>query len=189
MITVSIAAVISAPRERVWRALTSPRELIRWDDHFVSLAQGTDPGNGQHARPEQRYRLGSVWVDLRYRPLEVVPELRLRSEVSLGLFRFEAIYTLSPEAADPARTRLSLRLAFSNSLPVVGGCVDRFDLRRLASKLVSENISALQRWCESHSAAGRARGSAPALASAPRSGPRRAAPRAPGARDPRSADA
>lgn len=145
-----MAAVIDAPRARVWRALTSPQELIRWDDRVVALARGVNSGNG---RPRQRYRWGSVWVDLRCRPIEVIPGSRLRSEIALGLLRFEATYTLSPEEADPARTLLSLRVAFPNSVPVVGGYVDRFDLRRVVSQLVSENISALQCWCESRPAA------------------------------------
>jgi hypothetical protein len=187
VISVSMAAVIGAPRERVWSALTSPQELIHWDDRMVMLAQGADPGVGRRARPRQRYRLGSVCVDLRYRPLEVVPLRRLRSKVSLGLFRFEAIYTLSKEDGDPRRTRLSLRLAFSNSVPVVGGCVDRFDLRRLASQLVAGHIYALQCWCESRPAAGRTQPPAPAPRPAAKSGLRCAAPRAPSGRDPRSA--
>lgn len=182
-----MAAVIGAPRERVWRALTSPQELIRWDDRVVALARGADSGNGRRVRPQQRYRWGSVWVDLRYQPLEVIPGRRLRLEVSLGLFRFEATYTLSPEEADPTRTRLSLRLAFSNSVPVVGGCVDRFDLRRVGSQLVSENISALQCWCEGRPAADRAQPLAPLAAAEPGLGYE--APRAPSGRGPRSADA
>ena len=182
-----MAAVIGASRDRVWRALTSPQELIRWDDRVVVLAQGADSDNGRRARPQQRYRWGPVWVDLRYRPLEVIPGHRLRSEVSLGLFRFEATYTLSPEEAAPTRTRLSLRLAFSNSVPVVGGCVDRFDLRRVASQLVSENISALQCWCEGRPAEDRAQPPAPLAVAEPGLGC--VAPRARSGRGPRSADA
>jgi hypothetical protein len=30
----------------------------------------------------------------------------------------------------------------------VGGALDRFDLRRLASEIVDDNLRALQRWCE-----------------------------------------
>ncbi len=182
-----MAAVIGAPRERVWRALTSPQELIRWDDRVVVLAQGRNSGNGRRAGPQQRYRWGPVWVGLCYRPLEVIPGSRLRSEISLGLFRFEATYTLLPEEADPTRTRLSLRLVFSNSVPVVGGCVDRFDLRRVASQLLSENISALQCWCEGRPAADRAQPSAPPAAA--ESGLGCVAPGAPSGRGPRSADA
>jgi uncharacterized protein YndB with AHSA1/START domain len=189
VITVSMAAVIAAPRECVWRALTSPQELIRWDDRVVALAQGADPGGGGRAGPQQRYRLGSVSVDLRYRPLEVVPGQRLRSEVCLGLFRFEATYTLSPDDGDPTHTHLSLRLAFSNSVPVVGGCVDRFDLRRLASQLVAGNISALQRWCESRPAAHRTQPPTPTPLPTAKPELRCAAPRAPSGRGPRSADA
>ena len=182
-----MAAVIRAPRERVWRALTSPQELIRWDDRVVALAQGARSGNGRRGRPQQRYRWGPVWVDLRYRPLEVVRGHRLRSEISLGLFRFEATYTLSAEDDDPTRTRLSLRIAFPNSVPVLGGCVDRFDLRRVASRLVSENIAALRRWCEGHRAADRAQPAVPLPTAEPGLGC--AAPRAPGGRGPPSADA
>jgi hypothetical protein len=184
VITVSMAAVIDAPRARVWRALTSPQELIRWDDRLVALAQGERPGNG---RPQQRYRWGSVCVELRFRPIEVIPGNRLRSEISLGLFRFEATYTLSPDEAEPRRTLLSLRVAFPNSVPVVGGCVDRFDLRRVVSRLVTENISALQAWCEDLQAADGAR---PARSQpAAGSGLEGAAPGAPGGPRPRSADA
>ncbi len=182
-----MAAVIRAPRERVWRALTSPQELIRWDDRVVALARGARPGNGRHGRLQQRYRWGPVWVDLRYRPLEVVRGQRLRSEISLGLFRFEATYTLSPEDDDPTRTRMSLRIAFPNSVPVLGGCVDRFDLRRVASRLVSENISALQRWCEGQRPGERARLAVPLPAAEPGLGG--AAPGASAGRRPRGADA
>jgi hypothetical protein len=182
-----MAAVIGAPRDRVWRALTCPQELIRWDDRVVALAQGADTGNGRGAPPQQRYRMGPVWVDLRYRPLEVVRGHRLRSAISLGLFRFEATYTLSPDETDPTRTQLSLRLAFSNSVPVVGGCVDRFDLRRVASQLVSENLSALQCWCEGRPAADRAQPPAPLAAAEPELSC--VTPRAPSGRGPRSADA
>ena len=187
MITVSMAAVIRAPRERVWRALTSPQELIRWDDRVVALNQGARSGNRRCGRPQNRYRWGPVWVDLRYRPLEVVRGQRIRSEISLGLFRFEATHTLSSEDGDPSRTRLSLRLAFPNSVPVLGGCVDRFDLRRVASRLVSENIAALQSWCEGHPAAERTRPAVPPPASEPGLGC--TAPGTPGGRSPRSADA
>jgi hypothetical protein len=134
----------------VWHALTSQSELIRWDDHLIEFVSPSTARGGPRGCARHRYRLGGVEVDLRYQPLEVVRERRLRAEVKLGLFRFEATHTLFPDAGDSARTQLSLRLAFSNTLPVVGGEMDRFDMRRLATDLVLANLNALRDWCESH---------------------------------------
>jgi hypothetical protein len=136
VITIAMSAVIGAPRERVWCALTVPEEVIRWDERRV----------GETVR--WRCRLGSVAVDLLERPIEVVPRQRLLSEISLGLFRFEETCGLSDEAGDESRTRLSVRLVASNSVPLVGGLLDRFEVRELAATMVDTKLKALQRWCD-----------------------------------------
>lgn len=155
MITVSMATVIDTPRERVWRALLSPREMLRWDDRVLRFERN---GDGAGPQTQWRFRLGSVPVDLRTEPIEVIPERRIRSDVSLGLFRFEATYTLAQDDGEAARTRLALRLAMSNVVPVVGGALDRFDVRRLASGLIGDTLRALRDWCESPSQSRVARG-------------------------------
>jgi uncharacterized protein YndB with AHSA1/START domain len=147
VITIAISTVIEAPRERVWRALSEPRERIRWDTRIVSLEQPAPDYPHADDAAHWRYQLGSIPVRLEDRPVEVVPGKRLRHALSTGSFRFEQTYTLSEEGPD--RTRLSLRFtAPENSVPVVGGALDRFDLRRLASEIVDDNLRALQRWCE-----------------------------------------
>ncbi len=141
---------VGANRDRVWRALTVPEELVRWDERLVALVDPADdyPLEGQQVR--WRYRLGSIAVMLRNSLLEVVPMERLRSATAMGLFRFDETFTLGREIGDPERTRLHLKLIAANSLPVVGGLLDRFSVRRLAVELVDRKLRSIQKWCENH---------------------------------------
>lgn len=142
-----MSKVIRSPRARVWRALVSPEELIRWDARRVSLEKPAPdyptPGHPAH----WRCALGSITVPHLEDPLEVIPAERLRSTVRLGSFEFEETYTLCDEA--PEGTRLSLRLAANNTVPLMGGELDRFDVRRLSAERVDETLEFLQAWCES----------------------------------------
>jgi hypothetical protein len=148
VITTLMTAVVDADPERVWRALTDPGELIRLDERLLELLDPIEgyPCVGQHVR--WRYRLGNVPVVLHDHPLEVDPPQRLRSAVELGLFHFDATYGLVSEAGE--RTRVSLRLVASNALPVVGGLLDRFAVRRLAAEHADTRLRSLQKWCENH---------------------------------------
>ena len=141
---------VGANRDRVWRALTIPEELIRWDEQLVSLLQPADgyPLVGQQVR--WQYRLGAIAVTLRNSLLEVVPKERLRSATKMGLFRFDETFTLSRENGLPERTRLQLKLVAANSVPVVGGLLDRFAVRSLAVELVDRKLRSIQKWCENH---------------------------------------
>jgi hypothetical protein len=76
------------------------------------------------------------------------PGERLRSAISLGLFQFDETYTLISESATPEQTLLRLSVASSNSVPVVGGTIDRFTVRRLSAKLVDSRMRAIAKWCE-----------------------------------------
>lgn len=148
MITTAMSTVIGADRARVWRALTEAAEVVRWDERVISLEGPASeyPRVGQSVR--WRYRLGSIPVVLHEKPLEVVPDLRLRSTVALGLFRFDETFLLTSEPGDDERTRLSLKLVASNSVPVVGGALDRFTVRRLAVEFIDAKLRAVQKWCE-----------------------------------------
>jgi hypothetical protein len=145
-----MSSAVGAGRGRVWRALAVPRELIGWDERLLALLDPADhyPNEGQQVR--WRYRLGSVAVVLRNSMLEVTPGERIRSTSSLGLFRFDETFTLSRDVEDPERTRLHLKLTAENSVPVVGGFLDRFAVRRLATELVDRKLRSIQKWCESH---------------------------------------
>jgi len=150
VITSTISTLISAERERVWRALTTPSELIHWDDQIIALLDPVPdfPQLGQQVR--WRYRIGSVPVVVHQTIQEVQPGERLQSASSRGVFCFDETYTLADEIAQPDRTRLSLKVVASNSTPVVGGLMDRFAIRRLSAELIDSRLRAVQKWCENH---------------------------------------
>ena len=148
MITTALSTVVGAPRHRVWRALTDPAEIVRWDERALGLLEPVAQPLAAGSVFAWRYLLGGVPVVLREETLDLVAEERLHSGVSLGLFHFEQTFTLADEAADAPRTRLSLRLATGNSVAVVGGRLDRFAVRRQAAELVDTRLRALQKWCE-----------------------------------------
>jgi len=145
-----MSTAVGADPDRVWRALSEPEELIRWDEQLEALLDPADdyPQKGQQVR--WRCRLGSIAVVLRKSLLEVVPRERLRSMTEMGLFRFDETFTLGCEPGDPKRTRLQLKLVAANSIPVVGGLLDRFAVRRIATELIDAKLRSIQKWCEAH---------------------------------------
>lgn len=145
-----MSTLITAERDRVWRALTTPSEVTRWDDQVVELLDPLPdfPQLGQQVR--WRCRIGSVPIVVHQTIREVQPGERLQSSISRGVFCFDEIYTLADERDAPERTRLSLRVVASNSTPVVGGTMDRFAIRRLSAELIDTRLRAVQKWCENH---------------------------------------
>jgi hypothetical protein len=145
-----MSTLITAERDRIWRALTTPNELIRWDDQLVELLDPVSdyPQLGQQVR--WRYQIGSVPIVVHQTVREVQPGERLQSAISRGVFCFDETYTLADEVAQPDRTRLSLKIVASNSTPIVGGSIDRFEIRRLSAELIDSRLRAVQKWCENH---------------------------------------
>ena len=142
-----MSTVIGAPRERVWDALTVPAELARWDPRVLSIREGPTAALADGDCLVARYRLGAVPVDYTLRVLSAAPTERLDASVAVGLFRFRETAILADESR--TQTRLSLRLAAPNAMPVVGGVIDRFDVRKMAAERVDERLHALRIWCES----------------------------------------
>jgi uncharacterized protein YndB with AHSA1/START domain len=147
VITIAMSTRIGADRNRIWSALTDPSERVRWDGPLEApLEVAPDhPRPGDQAR--WRYRLRGMPAVLCERTLEVVEGKRLRSAMALGPFRFDLAFTLEPED-DGLRTRLSAVLAASNVVPVVGGALDRFAVRRLASEIVARTLHDVRTHCE-----------------------------------------
>jgi hypothetical protein len=145
-------AVIAAEPKRVWRALTEPSELVAWDDCILAaIDPAVDyPTAGRAMR--WRYQLGSVQLVLHDRPREVVPYQRLHQSLSLSSMRYDQTFSLAAEPASPERpqlgTQLGVKVTASNSVPVLGGMVDRFEVRRLAVERTGKLMQSLQRWCE-----------------------------------------
>ncbi len=142
-----MATVIAAGRGRVWRALTVPEELQRWDERLLSPIDSTEGYPREGSTVRWRYRLGSVRVVRSEQPLEVVPGQRLRAQLGFGSLRIDATWTLSDEN-EGDQTRLGLRLVTPNSVPVLGGLFDRFSVRELAAELADAQLRQIQKWCE-----------------------------------------
>ncbi len=150
VITIAMARVIETGPDSVWRALTQPSNLFRWDERLLESLDAVEgyPAVGSVAR--WRYRLGAVPVVLEERPIRVEEGTRLDVRVALGMFNFAVSHALAAE--EPHRTRLVVKLGTRNSVAVVGGTMDRFDVRRVAAEFVDSRIRALQKWCENQRA-------------------------------------
>lgn len=145
-----MSTIIGADRQRVWSALTDPSEVVRWDESIVAAIDcpPSYPFEGQHVR--WRFRLGSTQVVLHDRPREVIAQRRLRSTLSMGSLRFDQTYALFPEPRSPARTRLSMKIVASSSVPVAGAVVDRFEMRYIAVERIDATLHSVQKWCENN---------------------------------------
>ena len=143
-----MSTLITADRDRVWRALTTPSELVCWDDQIVELLDPLPdyPQLGQQVR--WRCRIGTVPIVVHQTIQEVQPGERLQSAISRGVFSFDETYTLAGEPGLTDRTRLGLKVVASNSAPLVGGSMDRFAIRRVSAELIDSRLRALQKWCE-----------------------------------------
>jgi hypothetical protein len=141
-----MAIEIAEPRATVWEALIDPGQMARWRPGVERLLHASSeyPALGQTAR--WRSRLHGLPIRLDETPLEVVPRERLRSRLRLGLFRFEQCFALGPHAA--GCSRLSLKITTPSRMPLVGGSLDRFAVRRFSTDLAAATLQAVRDWCE-----------------------------------------
>jgi len=143
-----MATEIAASRSAVWRALCDPAQVIRWRP---GVSEALDPASG-YPSPGQRMRwrclLHDIPVVLEDTPRTVERGRRLESALALGLFRFEETFTLAQAEGAPERTRLTIKIAANSQMPVVGGTLDRFAVRRFAADLASVYLQAVRDWCE-----------------------------------------
>jgi uncharacterized protein YndB with AHSA1/START domain len=149
VITIAMSVVVHAPRALVWRALADPRAIAERDaangNGGAIDAPPDYPKPGQHVR--WKYRRGGVPTTLHDRPIEVVPHERLRSLIELGALHFDETWTLMIDPVHPEQTRLALKLVASNATAVVGGVIDRFEMRRIATERVGTALESVRAWC------------------------------------------
>lgn len=143
-----MSAAVAVPRARVWAALSDPAEVLHWRPGLVAAPIGAERYPEPGGTVRWRCRLRELPLELRETPLEVVVGERLHARLQLGLFRFEATFTLAPLASDPPRTRVGLQVQVANEIAVVGGTLDRFGVRHFATELAATQLMALRDWCE-----------------------------------------
>ncbi len=142
-----VSIEIEASTARVWRALCDLAEVVVWDTGVEKAIDAPDdyPQPGQHVR--WRYSNGPFRI-LNDRPQEVVPELRLRSLLAVGPFRFDEAYTL--EANDDG-CKLTAQMDVSVPLPGPGWIIERLYIGPATERTVGASLAAIKRHCESAS--------------------------------------
>ena len=143
-----MGAEIRAERGAVWAALTDPDQVARWRPGVVAALtpDASYPTEGRRFRWSCRLR--ELPVELIETPIHVEPPSRLEADVSLGLFHFSQTFTLARSGERRDGTRLAMRVATDNEMPLVGSCLDRFAVRRFATDLTSTTLQAIRDWCE-----------------------------------------
>jgi hypothetical protein len=166
VIVVGLSAVVPADRAHVWRALADPAEALRWRPGSLELVEADEgyPAPGRSLR--WRFRLHRLPVLVSETSVVAEPGDRLELRLRIGLFRFDAALTLADAPGRRAGTRVGLTIAARNQVPLVGGVLDRFAVRRLATDLAAAHLDALRGFCqaESRRQRRRARATAPAAA-------------------------
>ena|GEM_PF-1097207 len=147
VITLAMGHRVAAPLASLWAALTEPGQVLRWRPGVVGVLDPLDryPEAGQRVRWSCRIR--ELPLILEETPLVVVPLRHLRRELALGLFRYEESIRLSPSEGSGG-SRIAIKISAPNQMPVVGGSLDRFAVRRFATELAGATLQALRDWCE-----------------------------------------
>ncbi len=142
LLTLAFNAKVTAGPHQVWRVITHPAAFASW----LPIHEGWigAPPEAFTLQRKLRFhsRLRNVRVAGELRLLELSPG-RVRAHVRLGLFAFEARFSLGPEPGFSGTTRIGLVLTLANEIAVVGGTLDRFAVRKLASEVAEQTLAAL----------------------------------------------
>lgn len=170
MIVVGLSSVVPAERARVWRALADPAEALRWRPGVLE-ALGADEGYPAPGRTVRwRFRLHRLPLLVSETPVAVAPGERIELRLRIGLFRFDAALTLADAPGRRGGTRVGLSIAAHNQVPLVGGVLDRFAVRRLATDLAAAHLEALRGFFQAETRRQRRRARSAAAAALPSSG-------------------
>lgn len=153
MITVGLSAEVAATRARVWSALADPGELATWRPGLRAV-EDTPTWPLAGATLFSLARVHGLPLVVRETAVEAIAAERLHARLRVGLFHCDATFSLSVLAGEHTRelpgehTRVALKLEVANELPVVGGTLDRFSVRRIATELAAARLAALREACE-----------------------------------------
>jgi hypothetical protein len=145
VITVGLSAEVAATRARVWSALADPGELATWRPGLRAV-EDTPTWPLAGATLFSLVRVHGLPLVVRETAVEAIAAERLHARLRVGLFHCDATFSLSVLAGE--HTRVALKLEVANELPVVGGTLDRFSVRRIATELAATRLAALREACE-----------------------------------------
>jgi uncharacterized protein YndB with AHSA1/START domain len=145
MYAFDVSVEIEASPERVWRALCDPAEVVQWDTGVVEALDAPPdyPRRGQHVR--WRYANGPFKL-LHDRPLDVVPNHRLRSALAVGPVRFDETYTIDQR---DSICLLTAAMLVEVPLPLLGSLVEKMSVGPAARSAVTASLAAIKKHCES----------------------------------------
>lgn len=129
---------MAAPRSRVWRALTVPAEVARWDGVVPTAVPDGYPAAGQHAR--WGAKIGLLRLTLHDRIRAVETERTLASSIDVGIVHVEERYSLEATARG---TRLTSDNDVRARLPGLGWLAVR-----LTAASVESSMARLVTHCE-----------------------------------------
>ncbi|MEX2443237.1 MAG: SRPBCC family protein [Alkalispirochaeta sp.] len=133
---------IAAPASRVWRALCDPGEVAQWD---AGVRFPIDPPV-DYPQPGQRVRwrtTGRVFRILLDEPVEVVPERRLRANLSLGPARYDETYTIRTAVDESAISAGHCLLLMVVTLSIASVPGRRIAFRHFSADTPTSMVSAL----------------------------------------------
>lgn len=137
---------IAADPQRVWQALTNPKEVVCWDRGILKALDAPPdyPSVGQHVR--WQYRLGPLFLVLHDCPTLVETDSTFASAIRLGPFDFEETYTLQSITA--SATELTAELSLVCRIPFLGSLIERIVGQPLARMTVRSSLAAIKSHCE-----------------------------------------
>jgi hypothetical protein len=142
---VEVSTEIAATPARVWRALTDPSEVVRWESGVTALldAPAGYPRPGQHIR--WRTAAGPFRI-LHDEPQEVLTERKLRALLAVGPFRYDETYLLAEVAGGGCR--LAAEVKARTAIPLAGVVIDRLYLGPSTRRAFKAALASIKRFCE-----------------------------------------
>jgi hypothetical protein len=131
----------------VWRVLSDPASAASGLPFFCGWIGEPPSSSSMLAVLRFRSRLRGAVVAAEVHVVEVTPG-RLSVHARFGLFAFAARFALRPEPGVAGATRIGMVMSVENEIAVVGGTLDRFEVRRLASDLAEATLVGLSAQAE-----------------------------------------
>jgi hypothetical protein len=134
--------------------LRVPTCAALWLPHHEGWVDGPPKSFDPERSLRFRSRLRHLPVSGELRVLELTPG-RVRLRLRIGLLAFDARFSVGAEPCVPGAARIGLVLTLANEVALVGGSLDRFAVRKLASEIAETTLAAIAAVAEDEERAAR----------------------------------